>query len=185
MTTAAIALAVAVATSLFLPGGRARAADGPAAVIVVRHAEKADAPGDDPPLAAPGVERARALAAVLEHARVDVVITTQYRRTRETAEPVARRGGLTPLVVVAGRDAAAHVEEVATLARRQPPGSVVLVVGHSNTVPAIVAALGGPRPADLREDDYARLFTLLRTGGSVRLVSSTYGRVPDLATLTH
>ena len=52
---------------------------------------------------------------------------------------------------------------------------VVLVVGHSNTIPAIIAALGGPRVPDICESVYANLFMLVPGAGEVRLVRSRYG----------
>jgi hypothetical protein len=53
----------------------------------------------------------------------------------------------------------------------------VLVVGHSNTVPAIIAALGGPKLPDLCDAAYSNLFLLhLPADGSApRLVRSQYG----------
>jgi hypothetical protein len=57
----------------------------PALVLLVRHAEKAAEPADDPPLTAAGAERAQALATALQDAGVTAIITTPLRRTRETA----------------------------------------------------------------------------------------------------
>lgn len=155
------------------------AAQGRAQVVVlVRHAEKAEAPPDDVALNAEGAERARALAAVLADARVDTIITTEFRRTRDTAAPLAAQLKLTPRVVPAGDDTAAHVRAVAD-AVRAAGGTAVLVVGHSNTVPAVIAALGGPGLADLCETEYAHLFVLhLAPGEPARLIRGAYG-VPD------
>ena len=156
----------------------AQAPDRPGAaslVVLVRHAEKAAEPASDPPLTAAGVARAQALAAALRDAEVSAIITTQLRRTRETAQPLAMRRGLTPEVVPINRGAiAAHVETAVAAVRRHA-GGVVLVVGHNNSVPAIIAALGGPRLPDICESVYANLFVLVATGGEVRLVQSHYG----------
>ena len=71
---------------------------------------------------------------------------------------------------------AAHVQAVADAVRRRPAGEVVLVVGHSNTIPAIVGALGGPRLPDLCDGQYATLYVLaLPARGPARLIRSTYG----------
>jgi phosphohistidine phosphatase SixA len=114
-------------------------------------------------------------------ARVDAVITSHYERTRKTAEPVAAARRLEPVVLQAGTDTVAHVREVTAAVRRQPAGGVVLVVGHTNTIPPIIAALGGPQLPDICDGQYARLFTLvLASGGSPRLIQSTYG-APDPA----
>ena len=68
----------------------------PALVLLVRHAEKAAEPTDDPPLTAAGAERAQALATALHDAGVTAIITTQLRRTPATALPLATARGLTP-----------------------------------------------------------------------------------------
>jgi phosphohistidine phosphatase SixA len=168
----------------------AAGAAAPALVIVVRHAEKAAAPADDPPLSADGQARARALATALADADVGAVIVTPRRRTAETAAPLAAARGLTPEVVPFGPAGAAgveaHARAVADAARRHP-GRVVLVVGHSNTVPAIVTALGGPRFAELCDAQYAMLFAVRPAAGSsagAAVLRAHYGRAdaPDAAT---
>ncbi len=129
-------------------------------VIIVRHAEKVDA-SRDPQLSARGMERASALAAALADAHVDAVITTQFVRTKETARPTAEARRLTPVIVAAGPDAAAHVRAVADAVRARPAGETVLVVGHSNTVGPIVGALGGSNVGDLCDAQYGNFFVLV------------------------
>lgn len=148
-------------------------------VILVRHAEAAGEPTRDPPLTDAGRGRTAALAAAVAHTGLDAVVVTPYRRTRDTAEPLALARGLTPVVVEVAGGLDAHVTAVADTVRAQAPGATVLVVGHSNTVPAIVAALGGPRLPDLCHAEYAWLFTLvLPADGPARLIRSSYG-TPD------
>src|SRR5512143_3998842 len=74
----------------------------PTVVLLVRHAEKAAQPRQDPPLAKAGAARARALAMVARDAGVTAIITTQFERTRKTAEPTATALQITPEVVEAG-----------------------------------------------------------------------------------
>ena len=151
----------------------------PSTVIIVRHAEKTATPGPDPALNEAGVERARALAVAIDGARVGSVITTQFKRTRETAAPLVAARGLEPVTVPATRDMAAHIKAVADVVRAQPAGETVLVVGHSNTVPAIINALGGPDMAELCESDYDNLFILqFDSGTSPRLIRARFGE-PD------
>lgn len=143
-------------------------------VLVVRHAERPA--GADPSLDAAGQARAQALADALASAGVTAIYTTQYRRTQETAAPLAQRLGLTPRVIAAGGGdaASAHANEVATAIRSNDAGGVVLVVGHSNTVPLIVRALGGTAP-EIADSEYANLFIVTVPGtGTARTVRARY-----------
>jgi broad specificity phosphatase PhoE len=171
-------------THVVVPAAALAAAVVPAAaqdrtVILVRHAEAAAEPRPDPPLTDAGRVRAVQLARALESAGVGSAIVTQFRRTRETAEALLTSRGMTPVTVETGGGLAAHVEAVAAAVRARPDGETVLVVGHSNTIPAIIAALGGPTLPTLCEREHAPLFVLtLPAGGPPRLVSATYG-TPD------
>lgn len=147
-------------------------------VVLVRHAEKAPAPANDPVLSEAGQARAKDLAEALAQAGVQAVIVTPYQRTRLTAQPLLDARGLAPQVVAIS---ATHVADVAR-AVREHKGQVVLVVGHSNTIPAIVGALGGPKLPDLCDAQYAQLFTLvIPEQGAPVLVQSQYG-TPDAPT---
>lgn len=153
----------------------------PTVVILVRHAEKGAQPPQDPPLSEEGQARARALVNVARQAGVTAIITTQFERTRKTAEPTALELKITPEVVQAG--GAAHAKAVADQVMKHA-GGTVLVVGHSNTVPAIVGALGAPQPRELCDSEYDQVFTVvLADGGPARLIRSRYGAAsPDDAT---
>ncbi|HEX6058055.1 MAG TPA: histidine phosphatase family protein [Gemmatimonadaceae bacterium] len=157
----------------------AHAAGAPLVVYVVRHAERIDA-SRDPSLSEAGRARATALAEALAHAGIGTVVTTQFVRTRETAAPIAGALGIEPVVVAAAGPADAHAADVARAVRAAPRDGAVLVVGHSNTVPAIVGALGGPRFDDLCDADYDNLFVLvLRDGAPVRLARARFGAADD------
>jgi phosphohistidine phosphatase SixA len=129
----------------------------PTLVLLVRHAERAAEPAADPGLTAAGQLRAQALAAALEHSGLAAIITTEFARSRETAAVVALQRGIQAEVVTArGSDAAGHIAAVVAALRRH--SGVVLVVGHSNTVPAIAAALGAPKLPDLCETSFSHLW---------------------------
>lgn len=145
----------------------------PVTVVLVRHAEKLD-DSDDPPLNAAGEQRAQSLVHVLEHAGVTAILSTRFRRTRDTAAPLAARTGLDVQVVETAGGAAAHAAAFAARLRGMPPGSVVLVVGHSNTVPAIIAALGGPDVGRIEDEEYSNVFVLQLDAAGTRLIRGRY-----------
>jgi len=148
----------------------------PQTVILVRHAEKATTPPQDPALSDAGAQRAMDLAAALASTRLSAVIVTQFQRTALTAKPAADANGLTPIVVRAGGPTQVHVDSVAAAVRRHAPGEAVLVVGHSNTIPAIVAALGGPKLPDLCDPQYSMLFIMeFPASGPPRLIRARFG----------
>lgn len=146
----------------------------PTVVLLVRHAEKAAQPAANPPLTEAGAARAQALAGVARDAGVTAIITTQYERTRKTAEPTASALRVTPEVVDAG-PLPQHAKAVADQILKHA-GGTVLVVGHSNTIPAIVGALGAPQPKDLCDSEYDQLFVVvIGDTGPPRLIRSRYG----------
>lgn len=146
-------------------------------VIVVRHAEKATDGGNDPHLSDAGKVRAGRLAAVLLHARVDAIYVTQFKRTRETAEPSAAafKAPITA-VNVDSKDIAGYVSRLAKQIRDQHVGETVLVVSHSNTVPQIVEALTSVKVPDIKDDEYGRLYVItIPTTGHPLVVAAQYG----------
>ncbi len=148
----------------------------PPTVVVVRHAEKADA-SRDTDLSAAGYARALALDSALIDAPVSAIIVTPYKRNAETAAAVAKRHGITPIVVPVTGGVEAHAKAVAAEVRRH--SGTVLVVGHSNTVGAVVKALGGTATiGDLCETAYQWMFLVRPAGqgsGPTMTVRSRYG----------
>jgi broad specificity phosphatase PhoE len=143
-------------------------------IVVVRHANKAPEPLDDPPLTADGVKRAQDLAAALRGAGVAGVVTTQLRRTRETATPLAATLGLTPQVVQRGpRGSVEHLKALEAAARRYV--GTVVVIGHDDTVPGLIAHLGGPRLPNICDLVYDNFFVLFPAGGKMNFMHTRYG----------
>jgi broad specificity phosphatase PhoE len=143
----------------------ASAALAQSVVFVVRHAERADAGmmrggSDDPDLSAAGYARAEALAALLKDARITAIYVTEFKRTRQTAEPLAKMLALEP-TVVSSKDTDGLMQRV-----KASQGNV-LVVGHSNTLPVILKTLGGEEIA-IGDSDYDNLFIV--TGSTPRSV---------------
>jgi len=167
-----VAVAAFVATAA-TPMTASRSAP-PTVVLLVRHAEKAAQPVQDPPLTESGRARAEALVPIAIDAGVSAIITTQFDRTKSTAAPSAVALSITPAIVQAG-PLAQHAKAVADEVLKHA-GKTVLVVGHSNTIPAIVGALGGPTFRDLCDSEYDALFVVvIGDAGSPRLVRSRFG----------
>lgn len=146
-------------------------------VVVVRHAEKAAEPARDPGLAAEGMARAAALDSMLADAKVTAILVTPYRRNQETAAVVAARHGVTPTVVPIAGGIAGYAEAVAAEARRV--GGTILVVGHSNTLDDVVAALGGNGTfGDLCDNQYQSVWTVVVGPEDTRTIRGRFG-APD------
>lgn len=149
----------------------------PSLVVLVRHGEKSTEGGSDPSLSEAGKARAQALADAMAMTAPNAIIVTSLKRTAETAAVVSAKTGVSPTVITISAGAK-HIADVAAAVRKAT--GVVLVVGHSNTVPAIVTALGGPKLPDLCDSSYASMFVLTpgADGKAAQVVLSQYG-VPD------
>lgn len=117
---------------------------------VMRHLQKAEGSAD-PGLSAEGQRQAQLLADRFDTRPPAVIYVTDTRRARETAAPIAARLQLEPRLYDP-RDTAGLVSDL------QKDPNPALIIGHSNTVPDIVAALGGPRPAAIGDADYGAIF---------------------------
>lgn len=166
MRTALLALSLALVT----PSAACR---GPlTTVYLARHAEKAADPGDgDPELTEVGQVRAQALAATLTDVPLTAAYATELKRTQQTLAPTAAAHGLAPTVLPA-KDVAGLVAAL----KATPAGQRVLVVGHSNTLPEIMAGLGAGTP-EIQHGDYDDLFVLVLGGEQPELLRLHYGAV--------
>ncbi|MET3930961.1 broad specificity phosphatase PhoE [Lysobacter sp. OAE881] len=138
------------------PHAEAAQTDASMTFVIVRHAEKVPDGSKDPPLTDAGHARAQALAKRLSSMPVIAVYTTPFQRTRQTATPTAQEHGL-PLIEY---DAKLPASEFAAQLKQRHAGQTVLVVGHSNTVPDIAAALCSCDVAPMSEAEYDRLMTV-------------------------
>jgi len=123
-------------------------------VVIVRHGEKAANGGSDPDLSSAGYARADALARILKDSGITAIFTTEFKRTQETAAPTATSAHVAP-TVVAAKDTAALVAKL-----RQLSGNA-LVVGHGDTIPNIIKALGINNTVNIPDADYSELFIVI------------------------
>ena len=129
-------------------------ADAAPVVFIVRHAEKASTGGKDPDLSVEGQKRADALAHILKDSQITSMFVTEFKRTQETAAPTARAAHVSPTMIPAN-DIGALAEKLRALTGN------ALVVGHGNTIPDLLKALGIATPVTIPEDDYTEIFAVL------------------------
>ena len=145
-------------------------------VIFVRHAEKAAQPADDPGLSPAGQRRVAELTRQLKDADViagiDAVYSTPYRRTEETARPIAEALGL-PINSYDAGDTEAIMEYIV----REHKGKIILVVGHSNTLPVLMAGMGASkRVPPIAENEYDNIYLVsIPWFGKTKTIRLRYG----------
>jgi 2,3-bisphosphoglycerate-dependent phosphoglycerate mutase len=131
-------------------------------IILIRHAEKIIDPNNpDVDLSPAGQARALEIVRMFSDAGVNAIYATQYKRTQQTVKPLADKLGL-PVNVVNAKNTPDLVKQI----RAQNSGQTVFIAGHNNTVPEIIAALGGPQYPTIPVTEYVNLFvvTVDRTG---------------------
>jgi len=141
-------------------------------VILVRHAEKIiDPNNNDVDLSDAGQQRAQEIARMFGDAGINAIYATQYRRTQETVKPLSDKIGV-PVTVMNSKGTSDLLAQI----RAQHSGQTIFIAGHNNTVPEIIAALGGPQYPIIPESEYDNLFivTVYRTG-KAKVVKLKYG----------
>lgn len=142
----------------------------PGTAILLRHAEKsADGDPRDPSLSESGRKRSKALATLLSRASATHLFASEFKRTQETLAPLAELAKLQVLVVPGGKTA-----ELAGRILELPSGSVAVVAGHSNTIPALATLLGGslaglettPQGPVIPDGEYGRLYVVTPAAGA-------------------
>jgi broad specificity phosphatase PhoE len=149
----------------------------PTTVIFVRHADTDVAMADDdPPLNARGRQRAELLADFIQDidvvAGVDAIYASDKRRTQETAAPLAARLKL-PVETADHTNAKRFMARV----RREHGGQIVLVVSHSNTIPALIDELhGSKRLPPIAPNEYDEVYIVtIPWYGKVKTLRLHYG----------
>lgn len=142
------------------------AADG-STIYLVRHAEKVIEDSSDPALTEVGQARAETFAAMLHGENITHIFSTPYKRTRDTAAPVAHEHGIS--VEEYDPDAGQQlVDRLRTL------DGVILVTGHSNTIPGLVNLLAGTNLEDLDERVYDRVYIVTIAGNGKAELEISY-----------
>jgi broad specificity phosphatase PhoE len=151
-------------------------------VLIVRHAERNDAaacdpPEDGPPLSQAGGIRARELARVAREARVAVIYASEFCRTQQTVQPLATQLAL-PITEVDqfAPDGTPDIDALIAHLWANNKGKVVLIAGHTNTVPVIIEKLGGGTVAPIAESEFDNLFiVIVPRFGRTKVIHLRYG----------
>ena len=140
---------------------------------IVRHAEKELATNmmsSDVPLSAEGSQRAEALKATLKHSKIKAIYSTNYIRTKSTAEPLSQLLGI-PVQIYDPGDTS-FINRLKSINKRN-----VLVVGHSNTVDDIINGITGEiAMSDLPETQYGDLFIIQKKGTHYIIKKGRFGK---------
>ncbi|MDQ2920572.1 MAG: histidine phosphatase family protein [Acidobacteriota bacterium] len=142
-------------------------------VILVRHAEKKIVPPEnkDPDLSPAGIARAQELVRMFGDTGVAAIYATQFKRTLQTVKPLADKLGI-PVTQVEAKKTTELVKQI----RARNAGQVIFIAGHNNTVPEIIAALGGPQLPIIPETEFDNLYILtVESDGSAKLLKLRYG----------
>jgi phosphohistidine phosphatase SixA len=154
----------------------------PITVFLVRHAEREDEPRQDPPLKKEGVLRSQELARLLGDAGVKTIVTSQFTRTKQTAEPLASKTGVAVTSITLksnpGNPRQIAEESTAEVVNKilERAGESVLVIGHSNSVPDVIKMLGGDVVPTIDEKKFDDLFIVtVYAKGKARVAHLKYG----------
>ncbi|MEP7266687.1 MAG: phosphoglycerate mutase family protein [Saprospiraceae bacterium] len=127
-------------------------------IFIVRHAEKID-DSRDPDLSETGQLRAQKLAKILADKSIQEIFSTDYKRTRQTANPLAQLNGIT-IQIYKPDTLDLFVKRIVKSEKN------VLVVGHSNSTLSLLDAMGLAHTIKkIDETDYSNLF-IVRLKGS-------------------
>ena len=154
----------------------------PITVYLVRHAERADEPRQDPPLTEKGTLRSQELARALANANVKAIFTSQFQRTKLTAEPLAKQANVPAtsisLSVNPSNPRMISEQSTAEVANKilERAGQSVLVVGHSNSIPDLIKMLGGDVFPAIDEKKFDDLFVVtVYAKGKAKVAHMKYG----------
>lgn len=120
----------------------------------IRHAEKdrSNASEENPHLTQKGLERAEKWSTILGNVQFEAVYSSNYHRTIETVQPTADKNNLE--ISIYNPNA---IDSEAFIKNNE--GKNVLIVGHSNTIPAFVnAVIGQEKYADIDDSNNGNLY---------------------------
>ena len=127
---------------------------------LIRHAEKdrSDASNKNPHLIEKGNNRAKHWSTIFKNVAFDAIYSTDYNRTRETAQSTATKNNVELTLYHPNINVTSFINET--------KDKIVLVVGHSNTIPQFVNALIGKEKYDDIDDSNNGNLYIVTVSGS-------------------
>ncbi|MGI8918533.1 MAG: phosphoglycerate mutase family protein [Pyrinomonadaceae bacterium] len=171
--TGSFALTVLFAGSSLSGSSAANQAAQPKTIILVRHAEKMVVPPEnkDPDISVQGEARAKEIARMFAGSGITAIYATQFKRTQQTVKPLSESLRV-PVTVVEAKKTSDLVSQI----RARRAGETIFIAGHNDTVPEIIAALGGPSFPIIPETDFDNLYILtIQADGVTKIVHLKYG----------
>ena len=142
-------------------------------VILIRHADRTRSATDQdpgPPLNTKGKARAQELIHVLGTSGIVAIYHSHFTRAKQTASPLAAHlSGIT-------KKQLDDAPEIQNNILANHAGKAVLVIGHSDTVPALITLLAGGEMSDINDDEFDNLFIVTVLGpGKASVTHLKYG----------
>lgn len=126
-------------------------------IVIVRPGERSLGSIADPPLVIEGEQRAERLAHLFGETaspgRITAIYVSAARRARQTAAPLAARLGLQPIVLEDD-----NPDAIAARALGEHRGETLMIVDNGSTVPELVEALSGLKPAPVSDTEYGSIY---------------------------
>lgn len=137
-------------------------------VILVRHAERLN-DADTTSISEVGIQRAQALVHVLSSSGVNRIYVSEKARTLQTVVPIATALGI-PSIQIPASDISSYVDSV-----KAHRGDVILISGHSDTVPKIIKKLGVSQAPMIGKMEFDHLFVVTLFRFRATMVHLKYG----------
>jgi 2,3-bisphosphoglycerate-dependent phosphoglycerate mutase len=145
-------------------------------ILFVRHAEKLAVEDDDPSLSEAGTRRVAELTRQLVDADVvagiDAIYATPFKRSQETVQPIADVLSL-PIRTYDAEDTNHVLKKIL----KKHKGKIILVVGHSDTLPTLIANLGASKKVPrIAESEYDNIYIVsIPWFGKTKTIRLRYG----------
>jgi broad specificity phosphatase PhoE len=147
-------------------------------IYLVRHAEKEA--GKDPVLTPAGRKRAGDLLQVLKDKHISHIYATPYKRTQMTGDSLRLQLGIDTLIYAADT---IGIDLINKIKSHNDIGKTILIIGHSNTIPALIRRLGVTDFAikELPETEFDNLFLVTYKKRKPQVKAMKYGAASSTA----
>lgn len=167
-----VSLLIGVLMLAFHVKGQGGDIDSKTIIYLVRHAEKDT--GKNPILTEKGMQRSGVLMRIMKEKKISHIYVTQYRRTQLTGDSLYKMMHIDTVHYLAdttGNDLVSKINE------KKDWGRSILIIGHSNTIPALIRKLGVKNfiVKEIPETEFDNLFMITYKKHQPKLTVTKYG----------